>query len=193
MRYSRVMNDPIGIAEIAERLGARPVTVRLWKSSGTGFPLPTGTVSGQPVWSWLDVFEWAEANGKLRGTGAWGPIRNEADGRAALDDIIELYAQGRVDFEAVVWVHSEVGRALPSLRGEASNALGRAFARRPSLTWAGDVVRLPKYLIALPDYAWVNEGLAAKKYHSISARVDGREPWINIPLADWREHVGSEP
>lgn len=44
---------PVGVAEIAERLGQRRQTVAQWKLRGK-LPEPRWVVSGQPAWSWED-------------------------------------------------------------------------------------------------------------------------------------------
>lgn len=60
--------DPVGLMEIAARLGVRPQTARNWRSRGTQelMPEPRWTISGIPVWDWvLDVEPWARATSRL--------------------------------------------------------------------------------------------------------------------------------
>lgn len=59
--------EPVGIADIAARLGVRANTVAVWRSRGTRgvqMPGPRWTVSGLPVWEWAEVREWARATGR---------------------------------------------------------------------------------------------------------------------------------
>ena len=51
--------DPVGVADIAERAGVAPVTVRQWRRRHPEtFPRPRWTVSGQPAWDWPDIEGW---------------------------------------------------------------------------------------------------------------------------------------
>ncbi len=59
--------DPVGAADIAGRLGVRPVTVRQWQARYAGtFPTPRWHVNGQAVWEWSDVERWAAVRGLPR-------------------------------------------------------------------------------------------------------------------------------
>lgn len=59
--------DPVGIVEIAERLGVRRATVDQWRYHETGgFPAPKWTVGGRPAWDWSDIKRWAESTGRIR-------------------------------------------------------------------------------------------------------------------------------
>lgn len=54
------MAEVVGVSEIAERLGVGRSTVDVWRfHRRVGFPDPTGSVNGQPAWSWPDVEAWA--------------------------------------------------------------------------------------------------------------------------------------
>jgi hypothetical protein len=54
--------DPVGAADIAERLGVRPVTVRQWQARyAATFPPPRWRVNGQATWDWPDIERWAQA------------------------------------------------------------------------------------------------------------------------------------
>ena len=55
--------QPVGAAEIAERLGVRPQTVAMWKLRGR-LPAPRWTVHGLPAWNWPDIERWARATGR---------------------------------------------------------------------------------------------------------------------------------
>lgn len=64
--------EPMGIKEIAERLGVAAQTVTNWRSGGR-FPTSRWTVSGAPAWCWhRDVAPWARSTGRLIvGRGTW--------------------------------------------------------------------------------------------------------------------------
>jgi hypothetical protein len=55
--------DPVGVMEIAERLGVKRQTVAMWKLRGL-LPEPKGVVSGQPAWDYPDVLSWAKQTGR---------------------------------------------------------------------------------------------------------------------------------
>jgi hypothetical protein len=65
--------EPVGLAEIAQRLGYPVDTVRVWRGRSLRgelrVPFPEAqptTVSGYPWWNWTSVWEWAEATGRVR-------------------------------------------------------------------------------------------------------------------------------
>jgi hypothetical protein len=55
--------DPVGLSEIAERLGVKPQTAQMWRHRKV-MPAPRWTVSGQPAWEWADVLKWARGTGR---------------------------------------------------------------------------------------------------------------------------------
>lgn len=57
--------EPVGLVEIAERLGVRKETAHVWRTRGV-MPEPTWTVGGRPAWNWPDVEAWARETGRLR-------------------------------------------------------------------------------------------------------------------------------
>ncbi len=57
--------DPVGAADIAERLGVRPGTVRQWLTRYITFPAPRWHVNGQATWEWAEVEAWADATGRV--------------------------------------------------------------------------------------------------------------------------------
>ena len=69
------MCDPVGVAEIAERLGARQQTVAMWHyrskrgEMARPMPPPKWHVSGMAVWNWPTIERWARATGRVRVTG----------------------------------------------------------------------------------------------------------------------------
>lgn len=56
--------DPVGLAEIAERLGVQRRTVDRWRERGV-LPDPTWTVGGRPAWDWPIIEAWGRATGRL--------------------------------------------------------------------------------------------------------------------------------
>lgn len=52
--------EPVGIVEIAERLGYPRPTIDQWRARGI-FPEPKGLVGGRPAWDWPDIQAWAQA------------------------------------------------------------------------------------------------------------------------------------
>ena len=58
--------DPVGIPEIAERLGVVRGTVDIWRQRHDSFPAPTWTVGGRPCWRWADIARWARQTGRIR-------------------------------------------------------------------------------------------------------------------------------
>ena len=57
--------EPVGIKEIAERLGVQRGTVDRWLQRKL-LPEPRWQVGGRPAWDWSDVKVWAEQSGRLR-------------------------------------------------------------------------------------------------------------------------------
>lgn len=55
--------DPVGMVEIAERLGVPQATVATWRHRGL-LPAAEAIVGGRPCWAWATVQSWAEANGR---------------------------------------------------------------------------------------------------------------------------------
>lgn len=55
--------EPVGIVEIAERLGVQRATVDQWKQRGL-LPEPSWTVGGRPAWNWPDIARWAHETGR---------------------------------------------------------------------------------------------------------------------------------
>jgi hypothetical protein len=57
-------DTPVGLVEIAERLGVKPKTVQMWRYRKL-LPEPAGTVSGAPAWPWHVIRRWAIETGRL--------------------------------------------------------------------------------------------------------------------------------
>jgi len=60
----RNKSEPVGLAEIAERLGVARATVDQWRARGL-LPAPRWTVGGRPAWSLHDILRWARETGRL--------------------------------------------------------------------------------------------------------------------------------
>jgi predicted DNA-binding transcriptional regulator AlpA len=60
------VNDLVGAAEIADRLGLAHVqTVHTLRRRHLDFPEPVAHLKRALVWSWSDVSAWAHATGRL--------------------------------------------------------------------------------------------------------------------------------
>ena len=60
------VNDLVGAAEIADRLGlSHPQTVHTLRRRHDDFPEPVATLKRAHVWAWPDVAAWAESSGRL--------------------------------------------------------------------------------------------------------------------------------
>lgn len=57
--------EPVGIVEIAARLGVKRNTVDQWIQRAIEFPPARWTVGGRPAWNWPDVEQWATETGRL--------------------------------------------------------------------------------------------------------------------------------
>jgi predicted DNA-binding transcriptional regulator AlpA len=55
---------PVGILEIAERLGVKRATVDQWLQRGL-LPPPEWTVGGRPAWDWRTIRRWAVESGRM--------------------------------------------------------------------------------------------------------------------------------
>jgi hypothetical protein len=72
------VDDPVGLAELAERLGVQRNTAEMWRKRRL-LPEPTVVVSGTPVWSWRAIERWARATRRGRaGEGQEGATDPEA-------------------------------------------------------------------------------------------------------------------
>lgn len=71
---------PVGIDEIAVRLGVTRHTVTMWRQRSKTwkqvprFPEPTGRLSGRDWWWWKVVEDWAEQAGRLPPEEPPGPV-----------------------------------------------------------------------------------------------------------------------
>ena len=56
--------EPVGLLEIAQRLGAQAQTARNWRTRGV-LPSASWLVSGSPAWDWAAIEAWAQETGRL--------------------------------------------------------------------------------------------------------------------------------
>lgn len=59
------MDELVGAAEIAERLGIVRQSVHQLARRHPDFPQPVATLKQAMVWAWPDVEKWAKATGRL--------------------------------------------------------------------------------------------------------------------------------
>lgn len=66
--------EPVGLVEIADRLGVSRSAVDLWRFRDKDaakhpdrerMPEPRWTVGGRPAWNWSDIERWARKTGRL--------------------------------------------------------------------------------------------------------------------------------
>ena len=67
MTESQCEPEPVGPAEIAERLGVAVATVYVWRHDGL-LPPSRWQIFRGPVWDWRDIAAWAASVGRLRST-----------------------------------------------------------------------------------------------------------------------------
>jgi predicted DNA-binding transcriptional regulator AlpA len=56
--------DPVGVEEVAQRLGVERQTVSQWRWRNK-LPEPRWTISNRPAWAWQDIAAWARDTGRL--------------------------------------------------------------------------------------------------------------------------------
>lgn len=56
--------EPVGVVEIAARLGVAYSTVQQWGQRGI-LPARDWTVGGRPCWAWSTIRAWAQTTGRL--------------------------------------------------------------------------------------------------------------------------------
>ena len=59
-----VAADPVGLSDIADRLGVARQTAKQWQLRGQ-LPPAKWTVSGRPAWDWPTIEKWAKKTGRL--------------------------------------------------------------------------------------------------------------------------------
>lgn len=70
-KATTTLRDPVGIQEIAERLGVNASTVHSWRHRATTaieripLPQPEATISNTPLWSWATILAWARQTGRV--------------------------------------------------------------------------------------------------------------------------------
>ncbi len=67
--YTEFVADPVGIKEIAERLGVQRTTVDRWLQRKI-LPPSAWIVGGRPAWEWADIEDWARATGRIEDGGS---------------------------------------------------------------------------------------------------------------------------
>lgn len=59
--------EPVGVLEVASRLGVKDRTVHQWLNRGLMPPADFGVVNGSRAWNWLTILGWAGVSGRLHG------------------------------------------------------------------------------------------------------------------------------
>ena len=59
-----MLMDPVGIADIADRSGVKPDTVKKWIDRYAHFPQHRGKVAGGRLWEWSEVHRWLVSTGR---------------------------------------------------------------------------------------------------------------------------------
>lgn len=59
-----MIQDPVGVAEIADRLGVKRQTVAVWKVRGL-LPEPDVQLAMGPLWAWPSIAKWARKTGRM--------------------------------------------------------------------------------------------------------------------------------
>lgn len=65
--------EPVGVLEVAARLGVKDRTVHQWLNRGLMPPDDFGVVNGSRAWNWPTILGWAGVSGRLHGN----PLRAE--------------------------------------------------------------------------------------------------------------------
>jgi hypothetical protein len=81
-RLTTAQAAPVGLVEIAERLGLRRQTISVWRTRHPDFPHPRWRVSGLPAWDWRrDVLPWLIATGRPTEpeTASYEPVQPDDD------------------------------------------------------------------------------------------------------------------
>lgn len=98
------MNELVGAAEIAQRMGlGKPTVVHDWRYRHEDFPEPVAELQAGLVWSWPDVRRWAVTTNRLR-------VYVDASGK--IHDLIAPGAQNT----GTVWVWAWLVATEPNLR-----------------------------------------------------------------------------
>jgi len=61
--------EPVGLSEIAVRMGLHRQTTKQWHGRGLLPPPGPGTVSGAPWWDWAVIEAWARETGRWKEPG----------------------------------------------------------------------------------------------------------------------------
>lgn len=56
--------EPVGLVEIAARLGVKPATAYQWRYAGR-LPDPDWIIGGRPAWDWATIEAWAVETGRI--------------------------------------------------------------------------------------------------------------------------------
>lgn len=60
-----LMDDAVGVIEIADRLGYPARTVHMWVFREVLPPVDFPSINGSPAWRWVKILRWAGSTGRL--------------------------------------------------------------------------------------------------------------------------------
>jgi phosphoribosylaminoimidazole-succinocarboxamide synthase len=142
MSYSSAV-EPVGLAEIAERLGVKRTTAVMWRQRGL-LPAPRWTVSGAPAWDWTDIDAWARRTGRHLHS---GKVRELYD---AGEHHLLMVASDRISAFDVI-----MGEPIPD-KGRVLTAMTAFWAEELADLTPGTIVSCdPAVLAAIPGAAQV--------------------------------------
>lgn len=61
--YDLDLDEPVGLEEVAARLGVERATADKWRTRGV-LPQPTWRVGGRPAWRWAVIVQWTRETGR---------------------------------------------------------------------------------------------------------------------------------
>lgn len=183
MTYIDLDPDPVGVGEIADRIGRPRDTVDEWIRRHADFPAPRWTVSGRRAWAWPDVRWWLVATGRgdpnmLRSLVEDAVLRRLADAGG-----------GPVTGTELANLPVPAGPAIPEL-GETpyggDDAHGTAYYVPGATESVGDLGLLRSRISQLRRAGWIIE--THDEGDELTYRLTGRSP---LPVPD--KPVGRPP
>jgi hypothetical protein len=77
LQYADVAADPVGNAEIAQRLEIEVATVHQWRNRNVLPPADYDSINSSTAWEWRTILHWAGATGRIKpGSKAYASYRS---------------------------------------------------------------------------------------------------------------------